>query len=320
MRAYENTPTILFDEKGKSYSVQFECDNLTDGGAINGNETGQANPTFDPALITNVLLPSGGSGEIQYLWVYTDDDPTMAFAQWLPISSTNSVEYDPPSISQTTHFMRCARRAGCVDYIAESNYVTKTVVFCNNITNGGLIASNQEGDAPFAPNALTNLVTPSGGSGDLEYLWLSSLIGPPYIQGSPNWTEIPNSNTPNLDLGILNDTTYYIRCVRRAGCDEYIGESNIVTITVNPTEVECDNVETGGMIAFNQEGDAPFTPNPLVNTVSPTGGTGVLEYLWLFSTTTPIYIQGSPEWMEIPNSNTPDYDPGVLNDTQTGRM
>ncbi|MGK0366532.1 MAG: hypothetical protein ACI85O_003606, partial [Saprospiraceae bacterium] len=313
--AYENTATCLFDKKGKNYSVQLDCDNLTDGGAINESETGQGNPTFDPALITNVLLPSGGSGEIQYLWVYTVDDPTMSFAQWLPISNTNDSEYDPPSIFQTTHYMRCARREGCIDYIAESNYVTKTVITCDNITSGGLIAFNQEGDAPFEPNNLTNLVTPSGGNGNLEYLWLSSLIGPPYIQGSPNWTEIPNSNTPFLDPGILTGTTYFIRCVRRMGCDDYLGESNIITITVNPEIIECDNVTTGGMIAFNQEGDAPFDPNTLVNSVSPTGGTGDLEYLWFSSTTTSVYIEGSPEWMAIPNSNTPDYDPGILNDT-----
>ena len=314
--AFENPPSLILDKAGKSYSVQLDdCDNLTSGGSINGNETGQGSPTFDPSLITSVSLPTGGIGEIQYLWVYTNDDPTMSFAQWLPISSTNSAEFDPPSISQTTHFMRCARRAGCVDYIAESNYVTKTVLTCDNITDGGLVAFNQEGDAPFEPNDLTNLVTPSGGSGELEYLWLSSLIGPPYIQGSPNWTEIPNSNTPNYSPGVLNETTYFIRCVRRADCDEYTGESNIITITVNPIDLECDNVTTGGMIAFNQEGDAPFTPNPLVNTVSPTGGTGELEYLWLFSTTTPIYIQGSPDWMIIPNSNSPDYNPGVLNET-----
>lgn len=313
--AFDNGPTLLFDKAGNSYSVQLECDNLTSGGLINGSETGQGAPNFDPALITNVLLPSGGSGEIQYLWVYTNDDPTMSFTQWLPISNTNSSEFDPPLISQTTHFMRCARRTDCVDYIAESNYVTKTVVTCDNIINGGLIAFNQEGDAPFEPNDLTNLVTPTGGSGTLEYLWLSSIVGPPYIQGSPNWIEIPNSNTINYDPGVLAETTYFIRCVRRAGCDDYIGESNIITITVNPTEQECDNVLTGGMIALNQEGDAPFDPNPLVNTVSPTGGSGTLEYLWFSSTTTSIYIEGSPFWTAVPNSNTPDYNPEVLNET-----
>ena len=313
--AFENPPSLLFDKEGKSYSVQLDCDNLTDGGAINGNETGQGIPNFDPSLITSVQLPSGGSGEIQYLWVFTQDDPTVAFAQWSPISSTNSSEFDPPSISQTTHFMRCARRQDCVDYIAESNYITKTVLICDNITNGGLIAFNQEGDAPFEPNNLTNLVTPTGGTGALEYLWLSSLIGPPYIQGSPNWTEIPNSNSSSYDPGVLSETTYFIRCVRREECNDYVGESNIVTITVNPTELECDNVLTGGMIGINQEGIAPFTPNPLVNTVPPNGGSGELEYLWFVSMTTPIYIEGSPEWTAVPNSNTPDYNPGVLNET-----
>ncbi len=43
---------------------------------------------------------------------------------------------------------------------------------CNNITNGGAIGSNQTITSGGTPTTLTNITTPSGGSGTIEYLWL----------------------------------------------------------------------------------------------------------------------------------------------------
>lgn len=298
-----------------SFAQSDGCDNLTAGGTILGEESGSL-PSFDPSLITSTSLPTGGSGDIQYLWISTTDNPTTAVSEWEPISGSNSPEWDPEPITQTTYYRRCARRAGCIDYVVESNYVTKALIACDNVNDGGLIGMNQTGTAPFDPDIINNVVFPSGGSGDLEYLWFSSTVGPPFIQGSPNWSPVPNSNSADYDPGVLSDTTWYIRCARRAGCMDFIGETNIVMITVNPEEgSDCDNVENGGTIGFDQNDCAAFDPDGLVNIVTPTGGTGELEYLWLFSTTTSIYIQGSPEWIEISGSNSPDYDPGLLSQT-----
>ncbi len=296
-------------------ALPAQCDNLTDGGSITGDEAAYGAPFFDPAPILNESLPSGGSGEIQYLWVKNIGTPDAGISEWTPISGSNSADYDPSPISQTTHYMRCARRAGCVDYIAESNFVTKTFLECDDVTSGGLIGLNQEGDAPYDANILVNLVTPAGGSGNLEYLWFMSNVGPPFIQGSPNWQAVPDSNNPNLDPGILNDTTYYIRCVRRAGCEDFLTESNIVTIIVNPTDMPCDDVTGGGMIGFNQENCGGFDPAELVNTVLPSGGSGDLEYLWFTSTVGPPFIQDSPDWQPVPDSDGPNLDPGFINQT-----
>ena len=51
------------------------CDNVTDGGIVQGDETGCSG--YDPGPITNVEFPSGGAGTIEYLWlVSTDGCPT----------------------------------------------------------------------------------------------------------------------------------------------------------------------------------------------------------------------------------------------------
>ena len=120
---------IHFSENGIPTSICMDCDNATNGGEIAGDEQECPNPIFDPSLITNVTLPSGGTGNLEYIWIFsTDVDPFGANAQWTPIIGTNAPEYDPDPINITTHYRRCARREGCTDYIGESNIVSKIII------------------------------------------------------------------------------------------------------------------------------------------------------------------------------------------------
>ena len=98
------------------------CDNVTDGGLIQGSETGCPNPIFDPGPITNLVLPTGGTGDIEYLWIFTEEDPNTGNVTWLPIPNSNSPDFDPGPITVETHYMRCSRRTDCVDYSGESNF------------------------------------------------------------------------------------------------------------------------------------------------------------------------------------------------------
>lgn len=101
---------------------------------------------------------------------------------------------------------------------------------CDNVTNAGQICCNQticEGETP-AP--LTNIAYPTGGSGAIEYQWLQLVqVGP-----SPaTWVGIPGATGESFAPGKLYETSFFMRCGRRAGCENYL-ESNIVTITVLP--------------------------------------------------------------------------------------
>jgi hypothetical protein len=49
---------------------------------------------------------------------------------------------------------------------------------CDNVTNAGSICCNQSGCAPFDPGIISNSQLPSGGSGAIEYVWLSNTSGP----------------------------------------------------------------------------------------------------------------------------------------------
>jgi hypothetical protein len=68
---------------------------------------------------------TGGVGDIQYLWMLNTNDPNEDISFWQPIPNTNSTNYAPGPVSQTTFFTRCVRRNNC-RYI-ESNVITVEV-------------------------------------------------------------------------------------------------------------------------------------------------------------------------------------------------
>ncbi|WP_090173259.1 SdrD B-like domain-containing protein, partial [Neolewinella agarilytica] len=139
--------------------------------------------------------------------------------------------------------------------------------------DGGEIAADQMGCSPYDANVLTSVSLPSssnGATGAVEYLWLKSTgdCTPPEIGNMGDWVEIPNSNSTTLDPGTLTETTCFIRCARPVGdgCTYYLGESNVITITVSdpPTTNVTgeDNICVGSnstLTASVSGGTAPFT-------------------------------------------------------------
>jgi hypothetical protein len=104
---------------------------------------------------------------------------------------------------------------------------------CSNVTNGGQIGSNQSGCAPFNPGNLTNISSPSGGNGTLEYRWAASITGlTPQGINDPNWTVITGADQIVYKPGTINQTTYYVRFSKRSGCDIWAGISNVVKVEV----------------------------------------------------------------------------------------
>ncbi|MEZ4955428.1 MAG: hypothetical protein R2825_17840 [Saprospiraceae bacterium] len=118
---------------------------------------------------------------------------------------------------------------------------------CDNITDGGTIgfdpnclASVSVACNSTAPN-IANCVSPSGGSGNLEIIWLkstSSCSAPTttaddIIAGlDPHWVLVPGQTGLSLSPGVVTDNTCYLRCTRRAGCSTY-QESNIISLTTD---------------------------------------------------------------------------------------
>ncbi len=101
---------------------QQTCNNVTNGGTIGYDET-QCFP-YTPAPIVSVTLPTGGAGALEYIWLSSTTGCPNNVSQAIP--GANGASYNPPFISQTTWYVRGARRAGCTDWVW-SNCIKKEV-------------------------------------------------------------------------------------------------------------------------------------------------------------------------------------------------
>ena len=141
--------------------------------------------------------------------------------------SDDSIDSDPdPTTGKTSTFTIVPGQAN--DFSFDAGISPN----CNNVNDGGMIGYSQTVCAGFPVDTLINTTNPNGGSGDLEYIWLKSITGGGPVGGS-EWEEIPNSNTAYYYPGTLIQTTLFVRCARRVGCNSYF-ESNFVQVEIIP--------------------------------------------------------------------------------------
>ncbi|HFA48832.1 MAG TPA: hypothetical protein ENJ95_07435, partial [Bacteroidetes bacterium] len=123
-----------------------------------------------------------------------------------------------------------AECAGYFDY--ETGECSGPPTDCDMVGDPGEICCDQSlcADDPD-PAPITSISLPNNGVGSFEYVWIINFIEP--VPGSAaNWTAIPNSASPELDLGAIAQTAWVRRCARPVGCDEYNWESNIIKLTL----------------------------------------------------------------------------------------
>jgi len=131
-----------------NFTVTVNCANFTSGGTINGTQTICSGD--DAALLGNVSLPTGGSGDAEYMWISQAGTSCPTDVN-LVVPGANGPSYDPGVLTETTTFRRCARRAGCTTWSAESNCITITVdqsPGCGNIpaSVGNFVWSDTNGN------------------------------------------------------------------------------------------------------------------------------------------------------------------------------
>ncbi len=95
-----------------------------DGGEIaSAGQQPEICPGETPYEIINITFPTGGSGPIEYMWMFSLIDIPFDTNYWKPIiGAPDAPNYQPGPLTQTTYFIRCARRLDCPDFV-ESNTV-----------------------------------------------------------------------------------------------------------------------------------------------------------------------------------------------------
>ncbi|MCB0519531.1 MAG: hypothetical protein KDD27_11350 [Saprospiraceae bacterium] len=154
---------------------------------------------------------------------------------------------------------------------------------CDNVTNGGSIGfgTGCTASAQYCPNtgsapAINSCTAPSGGTGNLEIVWLKSTTScsAPTTSAAeiaagldPHWTMIPGATGLSYQPGNVTQQTCFLRCSRRAGCPNFI-ESNIITLGISSNcgggtgNPNCANISitTGnGSITVSGLDGAPIT-------------------------------------------------------------
>ena len=101
------------------------CDMLIDAGRISGDEDFCPGSPLSPILET--VPPSGGSGILEYLWMYSTNTSVFDANTWIIITGeTGPNLINVPALTRTAYFIRCVRRKGCDTY-KETNVVTKRI-------------------------------------------------------------------------------------------------------------------------------------------------------------------------------------------------
>ncbi|MBL7807167.1 MAG: SprB repeat-containing protein, partial [Saprospiraceae bacterium] len=228
--------------------LEVICDNVTSGGTIGSDQVACGVSSFDPALLTNIASPSGGSGNLEYMWLKANGPncPAVGDPAWQQISGANSATYDPPVITASTCYMRCSRRAGCDNWDGESNILkvsfdpainlttTKVDVKCNGALTGSID------------------LTVSGGTSPYTYAW-------------------SNSKTTQ-DISGLAAGTYTVTVTDAAGCTKTtsvtINQPSALSLSTTKVNVKCNGGNTGSI------------------DLTVTGGTPGYTYIWTNAATT----------------------------------
>ncbi|MGK0363803.1 MAG: hypothetical protein ACI85O_000856 [Saprospiraceae bacterium] len=250
-------------------STQYEwIDNVHVEGADNlsGDNGGYANFTNivfqGTSGFNNITLTPGFSGnnyrEYWRVWIDFNQDGDFNDSGELVLQRNspyafNDYFYIPTNVLSGQTRMRVSMKFGSYahpcEVFAEGEVEDYTIdiSICDNLTDGGVIAD----DETLCPDnndpaEMVDVVSPSGGSGAIEYVWLmnTNTSNPPPAAG---WSEIAGSNAPTYDSGTISQTTWYIRCARRAGCTEYWGESNVVEKTFVPNCNGPEYCESAGL-------------------------------------------------------------------------
>ncbi len=125
-------------------------------------------------------------------------------------------------------------------------------IACHNVLHPGIIAADQTICSGQTPALIYEVQAPTGGSGNIEYQWMTLEVTPNGTQ----WVAIPNTNSPVYQPGALTQTAYFMRCVRREGCTTFL-ETNVVTITVlKPGVGNCEEFKPDFTVTKMGEDDA----------------------------------------------------------------
>ncbi len=184
--------------------VKMVAVNFISAGTITGNESFCG--SFDPGIITNTALPSGGiDGYIGYQWERSIDGGNT----WVVIPGATAIDYNPGNITQSTQYRRKARRVPCGVWV-NSNVVTKDV---RSIPTGSITTFPVSGTGTLCE--LTDYVFSAANAGaGVDYHWDFG----PYANMATSVEQGPINVQFNVPNNTAVTTTTITLTVDKDGC------------------------------------------------------------------------------------------------------
>jgi hypothetical protein len=213
----------------------LECKNVTSGGEIGYNQL-ICGPGNDPVKIVNVISPSGVVGDLEYLWMSTTDRAlTFDMNLFSPIPNSDTPEFDPGPLYQTTYYARCVRKRGCYGFL-ESNVVKVEV---------GNRATVKVVSSPTMCINANNFLEVQTSTSAAQITWE---LGPGFQ------SSLAYGSKPNVRFSGVGTFSYRVIVVERECTVSFNGS---VTVTNNPTycpsvnDLETMSIEAEVMPGFD---------------------------------------------------------------------
>jgi len=245
--------------------VIMTCTHPTSGGTIEATQTicyGSSPETF-----TNVTLPAGHLGHLEYQWQLSTSTPT---ATWIDVGTvTTTADYHHiDAVTQNTWFRRLAKvTCDPVDWdLAVASNVVEVIV--RPQFTPGEIASDGETICYNTSASEIGSTTPaSGGNGIITYSWKSS---------ADDFTAaIDGAEAATYTPGTLTQTTSYRRYANDGTCNTEPELSvGTWTVTVRDDFTPGAIQTTGETICYNTAASEIGSQTPA------SGGDGIITYSW----------------------------------------
>jgi hypothetical protein len=164
---------------------------------------------FQGGTATVTATTTNGTGPYTYRW---SNGSTLATATGL-VAGTYTVTVTDAN--------------GCT----ATRSITITEPVCDQITNAGTLTGNQNFCNASELTGIFEATPATGGTGALEYLWMYSDFSADFNAGS--WNTIAGATGKDLPANLMPTIvrkTNFIRCVRRAGCFQYLEGNTIMKV------------------------------------------------------------------------------------------
>lgn len=216
------------------------------------------------ASLITATAASGGDGNYTYFWEISRDNNN-----WSTIPESNTVNYQPPTLSDTMYFRRSVLSVNCP--IPSTQKISINTL---KTTDAGLIKGEQTicFDTYF-PERIQDSVSPSGGTNTYTYKWQKS-------EDLENWSNMTGATYQYLVQQNLKKTTFYRRVVNSSNCPT--SYSNAIKIKVLDS-LDAGTIKGEQAICYGSK------PLDIRVTNTPSGGSGNYTETWQSGTSMFMY-------------------------------